>query len=127
MPSLADTRPSERYFKNLPVEQKIKGRLRGSLNKTHTSVRIALLEAYRQLGGVDGLVSWGRKSPDLFYPMLKALLPHELAESGAGQQIRVIVYGQTPSDIKQVIDLPASMQVEQAEAQEAAPSLGKSA
>ena len=97
MPTLTDARPAERYFGNRPIEIKRPSR-KGSFNKTHTSVRIALLEAYRQLGGVDGLVKWGREKPDLFYPMLRALLPHELAESGAGQSIRVLVYAPNGKD-----------------------------
>ena len=74
------------------VINKKRGRPFGAINKTSESIRWGFVEAYRRLGGVDGLVKWGKEKPDLFYPMLKALLPAELAESGAGQQIRVIVY-----------------------------------
>ena len=73
------------------------GRRYGSKNKSTESIRWGIVEAYRQLGGVDGLVKWGRENPDAFYPMLTKLLPAELAESGAGGSIKVIVYGQTPS------------------------------
>ena len=73
------------------------GRPFGAKSQAGESIRWGIVEAYRQLGGVDGLVKWGRENPDMFYPMLTKLLPAELAESGAGGSIKVIVYGQTPS------------------------------
>jgi len=74
------------------------GRPQGSKNHATESIRWGFVEAYRQLGGVDGLVRWGKEKPDLFYPMLKSLLPAELAESGAGQSIRVLVYAPNGKD-----------------------------
>ena len=75
-----------------------RGRPFGARNAAGESIRWGIVEAYRQLGGVDGLVKWGRKNPDMFYPMLKSLLPSELAESGAGQSIRVLVYAPNSTD-----------------------------
>jgi hypothetical protein len=67
------------------------GRPFGATSKTSQVVRWGLVEAYRQLGGVDGLVRWGKEKPDLFYPLLCKLLPHELAEQGYAGNITVII------------------------------------
>lgn len=67
------------------------GRPVGAINKSKDSIRWGFVEAYRLLGGVEGLVKWGRKKPDLFYPLLKSLIPTELAESGLAGHITVIV------------------------------------
>ena len=83
--------PTLSYTGSPKVINKKRGRPFGAVNKTSESIRWGFVEAYRQLGGVDGLVKWGREKPDLFYPMLKALLPTEMAESGVGGNITVIV------------------------------------
>jgi hypothetical protein len=85
------------YFASPVTINRKRGRQFGAKNKATESIRWGIVEAYRQLGGVDGLVKWGKENPSLFYPMLTKLLPAELAESGAGGSIKVIVYGQTPS------------------------------
>jgi len=45
-------------------------------------------------------VKWGSKKPDLFYPMLTKLLPHELAEQHAkdGRGIKVLIYAPQAQD-----------------------------
>ena len=88
MPHLSDTRTAILINKRLGPGP---GRPHGSKNKATESIRWGFVEAYRQLGGVDGLVQWGREKPDLFYPMLTKLLPVELAEGGHGNGITVIV------------------------------------
>lgn len=85
------------YFPSPTVLNKRRGRQLGSANKTSQSIRWGFVEAYRQLGGVDGLVKWGREKPDLFYPMLKALLPTEMAEAGLGGNLTIVVQ-RTPSE-----------------------------
>lgn len=80
---------------NKPSPHRKRGRPFGAKNQAGESIRWGIVEAYRQLGGVDGLVQWGRKNPDMFYPMLTKLLPAELAESGHGQGITVIVQRST--------------------------------
>jgi|SRR6185436_3097310 len=90
MPTLAESTSSSRYFKHNPNRN---GRPKGSKNKIGESVRWNMLEAFRANGGVDWMIGWAKENPDLFMPMLTKLLPHELAESGHGQSIRVIVYG----------------------------------
>lgn len=70
-----------------------RGRPFGAKNIATASIRWGFVEAYRLLGGVDGLVKWGRRKPDLFYPLITKLLPAELAESGANAPIQVFIYG----------------------------------
>lgn len=96
------------------VINKKRGRPFGAVNKTSESIRWGFVEAYRQLGGVDGLVSWGRENPSLFYPMLKALLPHELAESGLAGNITVIVQRGASSKDTEAINLLAIPQQDEA-------------
>lgn len=102
------------------VLNKRRGRQFGAKNKATESIRWGFVEAYRQLGGVDGLVKWGRRKPDLFYPMLKSLIPAELAESGHGQQIRVLVYAPNEKPLETLTVTPQQVVVEavQAEADE---------
>ena len=92
------------YFAHPQVLNKNRGRQIGSKGKVSESIRWGFVEAYRQLGGVDGLVKWGREKPDLFYPLLKALLPHELAESGLGN-ITVMVQ-RSPTEVKSSKSIP---------------------
>jgi hypothetical protein len=79
------------YFAQPQLINKPRGRQHGSKNKATESIRWGIVEAYRQLGGVDGLVKWGQANPSLFYPMLTRLLPHELAESGLAGNITVVI------------------------------------
>jgi hypothetical protein len=68
------------------------GRPKGAKNLVEASIRWGLVEAYRQLGGVTGLVKWGQANPSLFYPMLGKLIPAEMQETKMPDQIRVLVY-----------------------------------
>ena len=86
--------PPLSYFGSPIVLNKTRGRQHGAKNKATESIRWGIVEAYRQLGGVDGLVQWGKANPSLFYPMLVKLLPAELAEAGHGSGITVIVQRQ---------------------------------
>jgi hypothetical protein len=76
------------------------GRKRGSYNKTHAIVRWGLTEAYRQLGGVDGLVKWGRTHPTEFYQLLGRLIPAEIADQHGVSDTKI-----------QVVILPAQSAV----------------
>ena len=71
------------------------GRPKGSHNKAPESVRWGLVEAYRQLGGVEGLVKWGKKPSNRgeFYKLLVKVIPVEMAEAGLSQdnKIQVVV------------------------------------
>lgn len=86
-----------RYFAGSPsqavLDQQGKGRPKGSINKTHAIVRWGLTEAYRQLGGVDGLVKWGKRHRTEFYQLLGKLIPAEIADQhGTGDhRIQVMI------------------------------------
>lgn len=95
-----------KYFTNIVNKAKQQppryGRLAGTKNKTHSTIRWGLVEAYRQLGGVDGLVQWGRDNPDAFYPLLGKLIPAEMAEAGLGQdrRIQVVIVPASPTSVR---------------------------
>lgn len=107
MPSITDEKPASVYFKNHVLACKTTiGRPKGSKNRIGVNVRQSIERVFGALGDWNGMLAWARDNPDAFYgQVLPKLLPHELAESGAGQQIRVIVYGQTPSSPTNIIDL----------------------
>ena len=79
-----------------------KGRPKGSPNKTGAVIRWGLVEAYRRLGGVDGLVKWGKRKPDLFYPLLGRLIPAEIADQHgvSGGKIQVVILPAEGADTK---------------------------
>ena len=86
MPPIVADRPNH-YFK----PQNKLGRPKGRKNDVTRTIRWGLVEAYRQLGGVQGLVKWGSEKPDLFYPLLTKLIPSEMLEQGYGQPITVVI------------------------------------
>ena len=54
------------------------GRPAGSVNKVTHDVRLNFLNAFEQLGGVEGMVKWARNNPSsrsTFYQMYSKLLP----------------------------------------------------
>ena len=55
------------------------GRPRGLPNKWNRGARAALQMAFDRLGGVDGLVAWGRKNPGDFYRLYSRLASAEPA------------------------------------------------
>ena len=98
------------YFVNPEViNRKPRGRSHGAKTQSSDSIRWGFVEAYRLLGGVEGLVNWGRANPSLFYPMLTKLLPSELAESGAGQGITVIVQRSTAQGQVPIVEVPSTL------------------
>jgi len=79
------------------------GRQVGAKGRVTESIRWGIVEAYRQLGGVDGLVKWGKENPSLFYPMLTKLLPAELAHSARAGKITVVINtNPTPAEPRQI-------------------------
>ena len=98
------------YFAGSPsqavLNQRGKGRTKGSLNKTHATVRWGLGEAYRRLGGVDGLVEWGREHQTEFYQLLGRLIPAEIADQhGVGEtKIQVMIL---PADSSRAQSIPS--------------------
>lgn len=104
------------YFANTQRIPPARGR-KGKPNKDHAIVRFSLTEAFRQLGGVDGLVRWGREHPSEFYPLLCKLLPRELAlerDASGASGVRVLVYAPQPDAgsvpvAQQVVTIPAQV------------------
>ncbi len=119
--TLAD-KSSSRYFEAYQAQshQRVQhvGRPKGRRNTQGVKVREAIERVFSGLGGWDAMLAWAKDNPSLFYAsVVPKLLPHELAESGAGQSIRVVVYAPNqPTDKPLDITIPASAQIEQAEA-----------
>lgn len=51
------------------------GRPKGAKNHVTNDLKKVYLQAFEKLGGLQGLVEWGEKSPDLFYGQISKLLP----------------------------------------------------
>lgn len=107
-------RSMSQYFAgstNANLTQAGLGRKRGSYNKTHAVVRWGLTEAYRQLGGVDGLVKWGKTHRTEFYQLLGKLIPAEIADQhGAnGGRIQVVILPANSENTvsKSILEIPA--------------------
>lgn len=86
------------YFANTQRTPPAIGR-KGKPNKDHAIVRYGITEAYRRLGGVEGLTEWGREHPSEFYALLCKLLPRELAlerDASGASGVRVLVYAPQP-------------------------------
>ena len=75
------------------------GRPKGSANR-FTKLRDEMLEAFEQLGGVDGLVKWAKSDPDrqgMFYTMIARMLPKPVEVSGESELvIRIVRQGDAP-------------------------------
>ena len=75
-----------------------KGRARGSPNKVTRAFKEAVLAAFNQLEGVDGLVAWARDNGTEFYKIAARLIPHEVIGPGAQGEhlIKTIVHVHEP-------------------------------
>lgn len=58
--------------------RKPKGRPPGVPNKVTRAFKEAVMIAFDELGGVDGLVRWGQHNPTEFYKVASRLIPHEV-------------------------------------------------
>ncbi len=52
------------------------------IDLANTTVREIFFEAFNRLGGLEGLVKWGRKDPKGFYTLFKAMGPRSSASAG---------------------------------------------
>lgn len=84
--------------------QRIGGRQKGTLNKTTASVKSALVEAFERLGGVDGLVEWGRNEPAEFYKLWVKVLPVEKDANTADQKPFVIVLSDSQAKEQGIVE-----------------------
>lgn len=68
------------------------GRKKGVPNKTTASVKLALTEAFKGLGGVPALLSWAKSDPSEFYKLWAKMLPQEVTvPDGSSVQAVVIL------------------------------------
>lgn len=51
------------------------GRRPGVRNKWNRIAKDAFIDAFEDLGGIDGLVEWGRENPTEFYKLFSKLIP----------------------------------------------------
>lgn len=66
-----------------------KGRPRGVPNKVTKAFKTAVLDAFYELGGTQGLVKWGKRNPTEFYKIAARLIPHEVIGAGDNGEILV--------------------------------------
>lgn len=59
-----------------------KGRKAGTPNKVTRAFKEAVLAAFHELDGVDGLVAWGKENRTEFYKIAARLIPHEVIGPG---------------------------------------------
>lgn len=57
------------------------GRPKGSKNRVNIAFRDAVIEAFHGMGGVPGLITWGRTHRTEFYKIAARLIPTELQHS----------------------------------------------
>lgn len=71
-----------------------KGRVAGVPNKFTKAFKEAVLEAFHELDGVNGLVVWGRDNRTEFYKIAARLIPHEVVGPGedGAHLIKTIVH-----------------------------------
>ena len=98
MPTITDRQAPNSYFK--PKTRNSKHKYIGA------NIRQSIEQVFNGLNGWEGMMAWAKKNPDMFYgSVVPKLLPHELAESGLGSNIRVVVYGaseQIPSNLSPI-------------------------
>lgn len=54
------------------------GRVAGTPNKFTANVKQAFVEAFEKLGGVDALVTWGKRNPTEFYRLVSKIIPIDM-------------------------------------------------
>jgi hypothetical protein len=73
-----------------PASQRVGGRKKGTPNKLTATVRIAVIEAFEKLGGVDYLVRIGTEEPKTFVALLSKVLPTQVEGPDDGGQHLII-------------------------------------
>lgn len=61
-----------------------KGRRKGVPNRLTREIRLAIENAFVELGGEKYLVRLGKKNPAVFVPLLGKLLPMQITGAGGG-------------------------------------------
>jgi len=84
MPTLVDTLTPTRLFRQ--------GRQPGTRNVHSKTVKHNVMQVFEGLGGWEAMLHWAKENQTAFYTVVyPKLLPAELAESGHGSGITVIV------------------------------------
>ena len=84
------------------ARKKTAGRPPGAKNAITKDLKKAYLGAFDAMGGMAGLIAWGKKSPDLFYSQISKLLPKGL-EIKSDQELTINII----SNIPEPLPLPA--------------------
>ena len=61
------------------------GRPKGVTNKVSRAAKDNFVQAFEELGGVDGMVTWAKKDPDnlkVFYGLYARLIPVDMTSGG---------------------------------------------
>lgn len=58
--------------------QKSGGRKKGTPNKVTSSVKNAVLETFRNIGGVSHMTDWAKENPNEYYKLAARLIPTEI-------------------------------------------------
>ena len=75
-----------------------KGRRKGVPNRTTAALKVALLEAFDEAGGVDWLVQLAKSEPRIFVSLLSKLVPQEQADADDKEMVITVVGGFTNDD-----------------------------
>lgn len=73
-------------------------------HKTTLSARESLAQAFERLGGVTGLVTWGRKNPDEFYKLWGRLVPKEVSVGATGSLEDLLAKLAAPDSSEEILD-----------------------
>ncbi len=71
--------------KGKPRGEKRGGRTKGVPNKSTSSVKEALTQAFEGLGGYEALKRWGQQEPTEFYKLWSKMLPQEVKSEISGK------------------------------------------
>lgn len=74
------------------------GRKKGQTNKITKDLKKAYLGAFDALGGMEGLINWGEKNPDLFYGQISKLLPKGV-EIKAEHELQINIISAIPEPL----------------------------
>lgn len=58
--------------------KKTGGRVKGTPNKVHSSVKNAVIETFNNLGGVEHMTDWAKLNPNEYYKLAARLIPTEI-------------------------------------------------
>lgn len=63
-----------------------------------------MAQAFERLGGVTGLVTWGKKNPDEFYKLWGRLVPKEVSVGATGSLEDLLAKLAAPAEGEEILD-----------------------